>query len=277
MRKDPPISVACRFVLLVLAAVVMLAPLIWLLPTSLKSVSDIFANVSSLLPESPRWSNFREAWQYAPFAAYYRNTIIITFGTLAVQLVTVTFAAYAFARIKFPGRQFLFFAFLTQLMLTPQTTVLPNYFTIAAMGLLDTTLAVAMPYFASAFGIFLMRQAFLSLPLDLEEAAYIDGANVFQIIWHVLLPMVRSSLLAFSIFSIAAHWNEFFWPLIITETEVSRPLTVGLAMFAQQAESGAQWGLLMAATLIVSAPLLVAFIVFQRQFVQSFVHSGLKG
>src|SRR5690606_15969704 len=116
-------------------------------------------------------------------------------------------------------------------------------------------------YFASAFGVFLMRQAFLSLPVDLEEAAFMDGANVFQIIWHVLLPLTKSSLLAFSILSVAAHWNEFFWPLIVTDTAASRPVTVGLAMFAQQAESGAQWGLLMAATLLVTAPLLIAFIV----------------
>jgi len=198
-------------------------------------------------------------------------------GLLAVQLVTMTMAAYAFARLQFPGRNVLFLLFLAQLMITPQSTILPNYITVSSLRLLDTRLAVMIPYFASAFGTFLMRQAFLTIPADLEDAANIDGCNILQYLWHVALPIVRPALVAFSIISVTFHWNEFFWPLIVTETARSRPLTVGLTIFAQQSEGGAEWHLLMAATMMVVAPLLLGFILFQRQFVQSFMRSGLKG
>jgi sn-glycerol 3-phosphate transport system permease protein len=171
----------------------------------------------------------------------------------------------------------LFLLFLAQLMITPQSTILPNYITVSSLRLLDTRLAVMIPYFASAFGTFLMRQAFLTIPADLEDAASIDGCNILQYLWHVALPIVRPALIAFSIISVTFHWNEFFWPLIVTETARARPLTVGLTIFAQQSEGGAEWHLLMAATMMVVAPLLLGFIVFQRQFVQSFMRSGLKG
>lgn len=277
MKLERLITSIVVYVCLGIASFLILIPLMWLVPTAFKSVAEIFSAPLALIPNDYRWQNFTDAWSYAPFGRYYINTVLITLGLLFVQVLTITLAAYAFARLSFPGRNLLFLAFLTQLMITPQTTILPNYVTISALGLLDTRLGVAMPYFASAFGVFLMRQAFLSIPISLEEAAHIDGANVFQILWFVLLPLTKPSLIAFSIFSVTSHWNEFFWPLVVTETASSRPLTVGLAMFAQQAEGGAEWGLLMAATLIVALPLLLAFIVFQRQFIQSFIASGLKG
>jgi sn-glycerol 3-phosphate transport system permease protein len=252
-------------------------PLVWLVSTAFKSQAEVFARPLGLVPAGLRWDNFTTAWSYAPFAAYYKNTIVIVFGLLLVQLVTITMAAYAFARLRFPGRDFLFLLFLTQLMITPQSTILPNYITVSSMRLLDTRLAVMMPYFASAFGMFLMRQAFLTIPGDLEDAASIDGCNILRYLWHVALPIVRPAMIAFSIISVTFHWNEFFWPLIVTETTRSRPLTVGLTIFAQQAEGGAEWNLLMAATMMVVFPLLLGFIVFQRQFVRSFMQSGLKG
>ncbi|HQQ56092.1 MAG TPA: carbohydrate ABC transporter permease, partial [Mesotoga sp.] len=162
-------------------------------------------------------------------------------------------------------------------MITPQSTILPNYLTISQMGLIDTRLGVMLPYFASAMGTFLMRQAFKSVPESLEDAGKLDGCNTFQLIWHVFLPIVRPSLIAFSIISVTYHWNEFLWPLLVTETSRSRTLTVGLTIFAQQAEGGAEWSLLMAATLIVIGPLLIAFTIFQKLFVQSFANSGMKG
>jgi sn-glycerol 3-phosphate transport system permease protein len=231
----------------------------------------------NLLPTKANLDNFTNAWSYAPFASYYLNTIITSFGVLAIQIVTITMAAYAFARLRFPGRDFLFILFLTQLMITPQSTIFPNYLTISQMGLIDTRLGVMLPYFASAMGTFLLRQAFKSVPESLEDAGKLDGCNTFQLIWHVFLPIVRPSLIAFSIISVTYHWNEFLWPLLVTETSRSRTLTVGLTIFAQQAEGGAEWSLLMAATLIVVGPLLIAFTVFQKLFVQSFANSGMKG
>jgi sn-glycerol 3-phosphate transport system permease protein len=277
MRRKQDLARILIYALLAIASLTWLFPLVWLVATAFKSQAEVFARPLGLLPSRIGWANFTTAWSYAPFAAYYWNTIVIVLGLLAVQLLTMTMAAYAFARLKFPGRDWLFLLFLAQLMITPQSTILPNYITVSGLRLLDTRLAVMLPYFASAFGTFLMRQAFLTIPADLEDAASIDGCNILRYLWHVALPLVRPALAAFSIISVTFHWNEFFWPLIVTETARSRPLTVGLTIFAQQSEGGAEWHLLMAATMMVVAPLLLGFIVFQRQFVQSFMRSGLKG
>ena len=277
MKRGNLVSKATVYLVLVIFSLMILMPLIWLTTTAFKTKTEIFSNPFNILPGSPDFGNFKNAWSYAPFASYYLNTIITSFGLLAIQLVTITMAAYAFARLQFPGRDFLFILFLTQLMITPQSTILPNYLTISQMGLIDTRLGVMLPYFASAMGTFLMRQAFKSVPESLEDAGKLDSCNTFQLIWHVFLPIVRPSLIAFSIISVTYHWNEFLWPLLVTETSRSRTLTVGLTIFAQQAEGGAEWSLLMAATLIVIGPLLIAFTIFQKLFVQSFANSGMKG
>jgi len=260
-----------------LSALCILLPLIWLTTTAFKTKAELFANPYRLFPKHLRFSNFREAWAYAPFAKYYLNTIIISFVLLFIQMVMITLGAYAFARLHFPGRDVLFILYLTQLMITPQSTVFPNYLMVSQMGLLDTRLGVMLPYFASAMGTFLLRQAFMTVPSALEDSGKLDGCNTIQIIVNVFLPLIKSSLLAFGVVSVSYHWNEFLWPLLVTETTKSRTLTVGLTIFAQQAEGGAEWGLLMAATLIVSLPLLVAFTIFQKFFVQAFANSGLKG
>lgn len=262
---------------LILISAAILFPLIWMVSVSMKPKMEIFSSPYSLIPSSPGLDNFSTAWGYAPFGKYYLNTIVIVFGLLAIQLVTVTMAAFAFARLKFPGKDILFMLFLTQLMITAQSTIYPNYMTISRLRLLDTRIGVMLPYMTSAMGIFLLRQAFMVIPSSLADAARIDGCSTLQMIWHVFIAQVKPSLVAFSIMSVTSHWNEFLWPLLVTESTYSRPLTVGLTVFAQQAEGGAEWGLLMAATLIVSLPLLIAFIFFQKMFVESFVSSGVKG
>lgn len=154
-------------------------------------------------------TNFVNAWSWVPFDKYYINTFITSFGLLALQLVMVTLAAYAFGRISFPGRDLLFILFLTQLMITPQSTIFPNYLTIANLNLLDTRLGVMLPYVASAQGTFLLRQSFKSIPQALEDAATLDGCNVFQSLWYVFVPSIRSAILAYGIISVTYHWNEF--------------------------------------------------------------------
>ncbi len=220
--------------------------------------------------------NYARAWSLAPFARYYINTIAIVTIILAVQVVTITMAAFAFVNYRFPGERFLFFFILLQLMIPTTALLAPNFSTIRRLGLFDTWFAVAMPYFGSAFGMFLMRQAFLGIPRDLVDAGVIDGCNWWQLLVHVYLPPSMPSLIAFGLSSVTWHWNEFLWPLVVTLTERSRPLTVGLVRFTQLGEIGARWQLLMAATLIVAGPLFLAFLIFQRRFIQSFVHTGIK-
>jgi sn-glycerol 3-phosphate transport system permease protein len=258
-------------------AFIWLFPLLWALATSFRPPGSLGSQIASLWVQHPSLENFREAWSAAPFVRLYYNTAVVVFGILGAQLVTITLAAYAFARLEFPGRDLLFRLFLIQLMVAPSSLILPNFVTIRTLGLLNTRLGIMIPYFASAFGTFLLRQAFRGVPRDLEDAAAIDGCNTFQTLWHVFIPLARPTLIAFSIVSVVYHYNEFLWPLIITDTDRARTVTVGLASFTQSAESAAQWNLIAAGTVIVILPLLVLFVFFQRRFVESFMYSGLKG
>ena len=253
-------------------------PFLWTFVASFRPDGAGGIHMASLLPDyTPTLSHFREAFESGDFALYYLNTAIVAFGILAVQIVTISLAGYAFARLTFPGRDVLFYVFLLQLMLVPPILIVPNLRTIVDLGLYGSLLGVMAPYFASAFGTFLMRQTFRQIPRDFEEAAVIDGAHWWQSLWHVLLPMAKPGLVAFSLVSLMAHWNEFLWPLMVLNEPRTHTLTIGLAMFALSTEGGREWGLLAAGTLLVMAPLLLLFAIFQRQFINSFMFSGLKG
>ena len=219
--------------------------------------------------------NFRRAWEAAPFARYFLNTTLLVGMVLAAQLVLSTLAAYAFARYRFPGRNLAFALVLVQLMIMPDILLVENYQTMARLGLVDTLFAIGLPYFASAFAIFLLRQTFMGIPKELDEAARVEGASTLQILWRVYVPLAKPVYTAFALVSVSFHWNNFLWPLIITNSVESRPLTVGLQVFSS-VEQGVDWSTITAATLMTSAPLLVGFILFQRQFVQSFMRAGIK-
>ena len=219
--------------------------------------------------------NFANAWKAAPFARYFVNTIMLVTLTTGMQLVLCTLAAYAFARYDFRGKGIAFALILMQLMIMPDVLVVENYSTMSKIGVLDSTLAISLPYMASAFGIFLLRQTFKSVPKELEEAAAVEGANTLQVLWHVYVPLAKPTYAAYALVSISTHWNNFLWPLIVTNSVNSRPLTVGLQIFSAT-EQGVDWTIITAATLMTSGPLLVAFLLFQRQFVQSFMRAGIK-
>jgi sn-glycerol 3-phosphate transport system permease protein len=220
-------------------------------------------------------ANFVTAWNAAPFARYFLNTVMLVTMILAVQLVVCTLAAYAFARMSFVGSNLVFALVLTQLLIAPEVLMLQNYRTIASLGLVDTILAIGLPYFGSAFCIFLLRQTFKTIPKELEEAAKLEGLTTLQIILKVYVPLATPTYIAFALVSVSHHWNNFLWPLIITKSVETRPLTVGLQVFSA-GEQGINWGVISAATLMTSAPLLIAFLLLQRQFVQSFMRAGIK-
>ena len=219
--------------------------------------------------------NFARAWAAAPFARYFVNTVLLVTMILVCQLVLSTLAAYAFARFEFPAKKLLFALVLVQLMITPDILLVENYKTMARLGLVDTLLAIGLPYFASAFAIFLLRQTFMGIPKELDEAARVEGASALQILWRVYVPLARPVYVAFALVSVSFHWNNFLWPLIITNTQNARPLTVGLQVFSST-DQGIDWSIITAATLMSAAPLLLAFLLFQRQFVQSFMRAGIR-
>jgi sn-glycerol 3-phosphate transport system permease protein len=219
--------------------------------------------------------NFADAWNAAPFARYTLNTVVLVTLILAAQLVLCTLAAYAFARFAFAGRDALFFLVLVQLMIMPDVLIVENYRTMSALGLVDTVVAIGLPYMASAFGIFLLRQTFKTVPRELDEAARVEGAGWLETLWKVYVPLARPVYVAYALVSVSYHWNNFLWPLIVTNSVTARPLTVGLQVFSST-DQGIDWSIITAATLMTSAPLLVAFLLFQRQFVQSFMRAGIR-
>jgi sn-glycerol 3-phosphate transport system permease protein len=219
--------------------------------------------------------NFERVWHAAPFARYFLNTFLLVTLILACQLVICTLAAYAFASFPFRGSNVLFMIVLVQLMIMPEVLLVENYRTLGKVGLLDTILGMGLPYLASAFGIFLMRQTFKSIPKELEEAARLEGASPFQILLRVFVPVAKPTYVAFGLVTVSYHWNNFLWPLVVTNTVETRPITVGLQVFAT-VEQGVDWSLVTAATLLSVAPLLLAFLLFQRQFVQSFMRAGIR-
>ena len=219
--------------------------------------------------------NFAKAWSAAPFARYFFNTFVLVTMILAAQFVLCTLAAYAFARFEFFGRDVLFTLVLLQLMVMPDILIVENYRTMRILGLLDTITAIGLPYMASGFGIFLLRQTFKTVPKELDEAARIEGAGFLTVLWKVYVPLARPVYVAYGLVSVSYHWNNFLWPLIVTNSVETRPLTVGLSIFSST-DQGVDWSVITAATLMTSGPLLVAFLLFQRQFVQSFMRAGIK-
>lgn len=220
-------------------------------------------------------NNFVQAWSEAPFARYFLNTVILVTGILIAQFVLCTLAAYAFARFAFPGRNILFALVLMQLLVMPDILIVQNYQTMRTLGLIDTITATGLPYVASGFGIFLLRQTFMTVPKELDEAARVEGCSFLGVLWRVYIPLAKPTYLAYGLVSVSHHWNNFVWPLIITNSVETRPLTVGLSIFSGT-DSGIQWSIINAATLMTSGPLLIAFLLFQRQFVQSFMRAGIK-
>lgn len=249
-----------------------LIPLIWIVAISFRPPEISLGRGSSLFVGTLSLASYGRAWRI--LAPSYANTLIMVFGTLAVQLVTITLAGYAFARLTFPGQRCLFIILLIQIMIPITALIIPNFFIIRKLGLYDSVLAVMVPYFGSAFGTFLMRQTFREVPIELEESARIDGANLFQILVYVYIPSGIPGLLAFSFASIIYRWNDFLLPLLVTADKAA-PLSVRLSILAAS-EGGIQWPQLASATVLVIFPLLVLFVILQRWFINTFNYSGLK-
>ena len=263
------------YIILVLGVVVSLFPYFLALMTSLKPADQLFSSSAWSLPQPPTLQNYIDVVTQYNFLAYIWHSLVFAVILTIGQLIFSTFAAYAFARMEFPGRDQLFWLYLATLMVPTIVTLIPLFILIRTLGLVNTWPGLVLPYvLGTPFGIFLMRQFFLSIPRDLEHAARIDGAGTLQIIFQVILPISRPIMATLAILTFVNAWNNFLWPLIITDTDNLRLLTAGLAAF--QSQFGAQWNLMMAATFIALGPLLILFFLFQRQLVRSIHISGFK-
>ncbi|MGH2457981.1 MAG: carbohydrate ABC transporter permease [Chloroflexota bacterium] len=274
---------------LILASLLMAAPFLWMVSTSLKPNDQIFAFPPQWIPRVWMWENYARAMAAAPFPLYFRNTGIYAGGVLVFQLTLCSMAGYAFARLPFPGRQAVFIAVLATMMVPGQMLLIPlfvmlkhvplvggnNLLGIGGNGWLDSFAGLIVPQAVTAFGIFLMRQFFLTLPAELGDAARIDGASEASIFWRIMLPLTKPALATLGIITFQGAWNDFLWPLIVTNSEGTRTLQLGLQVFEDQ--NNADWALLMAATTVVSVPVVVVFLIGQRYLVQGIALTGLKG
>lgn len=263
--------------LTILIALIWLIPLIFSLLMSVRPPAEPITVGNMFVGSAITPVNYEAAWAVAPWGSHYLTSVIFVVGVLVVQVFTVTMAGYAFARMQFVGRGVLLVLILLQLMIPTGVLLAQNLSTIVSLGLFDTRWALMAPYWGSAFGVLLMRQTFRSIPIELEEAARIDGANWAQVMRYVYVPLSIPAYVSFALVSISSHWNEFLWPFIVTRTEEVRPLTVGLNKLYNTSEVGALYGQLMAGTILVIAPLVILFLFFQRRFIESFASSGIRG
>jgi multiple sugar transport system permease protein len=276
-RTRRPIAASSLLIhlVLVLGACLFLGPFLWMILTSIKTLSESTHVPPLIFPAIPQWHNYQDAVATLPFIQFYVNTIVMTAGRTLGQLLFCSLAAYVFARIEFPGRNVLFLLMLSVLMVPPQVFYLPQYLIMKDLHWLNSLQALIVPGMFSAFGTFLLRQFFLGLPKDLDEAARIDGANHLQIYWKVILPLAKPALIALAIFTILWSWNDLMWPLIVNDSVDKMTLAVGLASL--QGQHSTNFPILMAGALLATWPMLVMFVVFQRYFIEGIAITGTKG
>ncbi len=267
------------YVAMALAVIIVGTPLFWMFSGSLKTTQEVFAIPPTFLPSSPRWSNYIDAWNSAPFGRFYLNSIIITFFGTGIKLVNAVCTAYALVFLRFPLKNLIFLIILAGLMVPEQVTILPNYVTLSdvfGQSWINTYQGIILPGAAIAFGTFLLRQSFLGLPREVIDAAKVDGCGNLRLMWDMVIPMSRAAIVTVTLLVAVAKWNEFLWPLVITNSDDMRPLTVGLTYLVNR-ESNTQWGQVMAATVFVIVPLLIVFAFAQRLIIEGITAGATKG
>ena len=263
------------YILLTVGAVMMLMPFYYMLSTSVKAPEELYVNRLVWFPSKIVWRNYADAWNEEPyFPRYFFNSAFIATVTTLLQLATSALAAYAFSNIDFWGKETVFMILLGTMMIPSQVTLVPNYAIIARLGWIDTYKALIVPFTASVFGIFMMRQFFQTIPLEMWDAAQIDGCSRFRYLWAVMVPLARPIFVTSGLFTFIGGWNSFLWPLIVTNSDHLRTIQVGLSRFNQ--EFGTRPDLLMAASTLAIAPLVALFFVAQNQFIQGIARTGLK-
>ncbi|CAB3749454.1 carbohydrate ABC transporter permease [Paraburkholderia humisilvae] len=277
VTRPHPLGALLRHVVLAATSVVALTPFFWMLSTAFKPANEIFSRDLHLWPAHfAGWDNFAAVFARVPMLAYLINGAMVVVLIFALQLAIAVPCAYVLAKVPFRGRRLLFGAVVFCLMLPPQVVAIPQFLLAQRLGILDTIWAMALPYGVSAFGIFLMRQYFRTIPDELLDAARLDGFSEFGIVFRLMLPIAMPAVTAFGIFSVTTHWNEFFWPQIVLSSPQKLTPPLGIAFFRNE-EAGTDYGALMAAAAIVIAPLVVAFLLAQRRFIEGIALTGIKG
>jgi multiple sugar transport system permease protein len=263
------------YIFLIALAALMLLPFVWMLSASLKLDKDVFGFPIQWIPEIPQWRNYVKIWTQIPFLTFFGNTAKLTVIITFLQLLTSSLAGYAFAKLKFKGRDFVFLAYIASIAIPWQSYMVPQFIMMRRLNLYDTHMALILLQAFSAFGVFLMRQFFISIPNDLIEAARIDGLSEYGIYWRIMLPLSKPALATLTIFTSVFVWNDFMGPLIYLNSESLKTIQLGLRLFIQQ--YSADYALIMAASLVSLIPVIVLFLAFQRFFVEGIASTGVKG
>ncbi|WP_425453236.1 carbohydrate ABC transporter permease [Cohnella lupini] len=250
-------------------------PFLWMLSTALQTLKETLSFPPVWIPASPQWDNFVRAMNGGPFAIYAKNSLIITGSIIVLQFLIMIPAAYAFAKYSFVGKPLFFGMTLLAFMIPTQVTFIPVYLLLADWGLIRTLWPQIIPFMTNAFGIFLLRQYFMQIPQELIESAKLDNATEFKLIWRIMIPMSRPALATIALFSFVSHWNDYFWPLVMTDSVSIRPLTLGIAAL-KETEGITNWHVIMAGNAVLVGPILVVYAFFSRQIVRAFVYSGIK-
>lgn len=265
-----------RLVLLFTASIVILAPVVWTVSTSLRTPAQSFSVPPQWIPLRPDWSNYLDVFQRVPFATYVVNSFVVTGAIVLGQLVTASLAGYAFARLNFPFRNALFWLVMATVMVPLQATIIPVFVLISSLGLADTLASLILPALPTAFGTFLLRQYFMAMPNDYEEAALIDGANQWQVFYRVYLPMATPGLAILTVLSFNTHWNEFFRPLIFLSTNENFTLPLGVVTLFGYLGTGSV-SVVLAGVVLSLLPVLVVYTIGQRYLIEGIAMGGLKG
>lgn len=255
-------------------AIVVIAPFIWMILTSFKDMSEIYVYPPKWFPEKFNFDNYVNAFTAAPFGRYYLNSLVVAFAVTLGQLITCSMAAFAFARLRFKGRDILFYIFLGTMMIPYNVTMIPSFMVLYWLGWIDSYYALIVPGLASAFGTFLLRQFFITIPRELEEAAYIDGASRLQVLRRIIIPLAKPALATLAIFTFMGVFNDFIWALIVINSEQMQTVQLGLAIFRDRYLT--EWDLLMAGSVTAVLPILIVFFFAQKYFIKGITLSGLK-
>jgi sn-glycerol 3-phosphate transport system permease protein len=250
-------------------------PFLWMISTSLQTLDETMKFPPTLIPDIPQWTNFVEAMSSGPFLTYAKNSFIITISIIIIQLLVMIPAAYAFAKYEFFGKNVLFALVLIAFMIPGQVTFIPVYLMMADWGMIHTLLPQILPFMSNAFGIFLLRQYFMQIPEEIIEAARLDNASEFKIMWKIMTPMSKPALATIALFSFVSHWNDYFWPLVMTDSNLVRPLTLGISML-RETEGVSNWHIIMAGNVVLVVPILIVYLFCSKQIVKAFVYSGIK-
>ena len=256
------------------AALLTIAPFVWMILTSFKDIGEIFSYPPTWWPEEFTLDNYAATFNAAPFGRFYLNSLFVATTVTIGQLITCSMAAYAFARMEFWGRDALFYVFLATMMVPLHVTMIPSFMILHWLGLIDTYGALIIPGLASAFGTFLLRQFFLSIPKELEEAAFLDGCGRFRVLWQIIVPLARPALATLAIFTFMGVFNDFIWALVVINSEDLYTVQLGLAIFRDRYST--EWGSLMAGSVVATLPILIVFFLAQKHFIQGIALSGLK-